>query len=185
MHHISAQNSLRSLIGRIGGVDGRRTLVMLCLLSMVYLRPSSGQEFRAVLTGQVTDASGSVIRGAAVTAVETSTGTRYQNKTSDKGTYYIPYVLPGTYNVTAEAPGFKTSIQDNVLLKASETFAQNFKHSIADWDTSKQAPLRMMIPSQPRCQCTSSQCQSNLHPRRLGRNSPGEGYRQHTKDRHR
>jgi hypothetical protein len=127
MHQIAAEASARSLMGRIDTIHVSRALVMLYLLSMICLRPSAGQEFRAVLTGQITDPAGSVIRNATVTAVETSTGTSYHNKTSDRGTYYIPYMLPGTYKVTVGAAGFKTFIQDNVLLKASETFGQNFK----------------------------------------------------------
>jgi len=85
------------------------------------------QDFRAVLTGQVTDSSGATVRGATVTAVENSSGTTYTEKTSDRGVYYIPYVVPGTYKVTAQANGFKTAVQDNVLLTAAQTFAQNFK----------------------------------------------------------
>ncbi|HTB96981.1 MAG TPA: carboxypeptidase regulatory-like domain-containing protein [Terracidiphilus sp.] len=89
--------------------------------------PAFSQEFRAVLTGQVTDSSGAVIRNAKVSAIETSTGTTYSDQTSPRGVYYIPYVLPGNYTVAVEANGFKTFVQDNVLLKASQTFAQNFK----------------------------------------------------------
>lgn len=102
-------------------------IVMLCVIGLLCASPSFGQEFRAVLTGQVTDPTGAVVRGATVTAVEVSTGISYTNKTTDKGVYYIPYVLPGTYRVTAEAQGFKIFVQDNVLLKASETFSQNFQ----------------------------------------------------------
>ena len=105
----------------------RGSMAFLCVLAILCAYPSFGQEFRSVLTGQVTDPSGAVIRGANVTAVEVSTGTSYTNKTSDKGVYYIPYILPGTYRVTAEANGFKIAIQDNVLLKASDSFTQNFK----------------------------------------------------------
>jgi hypothetical protein len=105
----------------------RGAMAIVCVLATLSAYPSFGQEFRSVLTGQLTDPSGAVIRGATVTAVEVSTGISYTNKTSDKGVYYIPYVLPGTYRVTAEADGFKTFVQDNVLLKASETFSQNFK----------------------------------------------------------
>jgi hypothetical protein len=105
----------------------RGIMAMVCVWATLCAYPSFGQEFRSVLTGQVTDPSGAVIRGATVTAVEVSTGTNYTGKTSDKGVYYIPYVLPGTYRVTAEASGFKIFVQDNVLLKASVTFSQNFQ----------------------------------------------------------
>jgi hypothetical protein len=105
----------------------RGIMAIVCLAATLCAYPSFGQEFRSVLTGQITDPSGAVIRGATITAVEVSTGTSYTNKTTDRGTYYIPYVVPGTYRVTVEANGFKTSVQDNVLLKASDSFTQNFK----------------------------------------------------------
>jgi hypothetical protein len=86
----------------------------------------NAQEFRAVLTGQVTDPSGAVIKDATVSALNVESGTSYTAKTTDKGLYYIPYVLPGNYTVTARADGFKTIVQDKVVLSASQTFNQNF-----------------------------------------------------------
>jgi hypothetical protein len=108
----------RRLTSQIAGV---------CLLAFFFVvLNGAAQEFRAVLTGQVTDPSGSLVKGAVITAVNNASGTSYTDKTTAKGDYYIPYVLPGTYTVTAEAPGFKTITQDRVLLLASETFNQNF-----------------------------------------------------------
>jgi len=127
MNQRSANHPTRSLADRVGRMPKRGVTALLCLLGMMFAYPSFGQEFRAVLTGQVTDPSGALIHGAIVTAVENSSGTNYTDKTSDKGVYYIPYVLPGTYKVTVEADGFKMFVQDNVLLTASQTFAQNFK----------------------------------------------------------
>lgn len=112
--------------GRIGATAQSRTVVMLCLLSMVCLMPSFGQEFRATLSGRVTDPSGAVIGNATVTAVETSSKTTYSAHTTGDGNYYIPYVLPGTYTVSVTAKGFKTAVQDNVRLFAAQGFGQNF-----------------------------------------------------------
>ena len=95
---------------------------------------ASAQEFRAVLTGQVTDPSGAVIKGAVVTAVNVESGTAYTARTTDKGDYYIPYVLPGNYTVSAKGPSFKTSVQDKVVLFASQTFNQNFKLEMGSVD---------------------------------------------------
>lgn len=86
-----------------------------------------GQEFRATLTGQVTDSSGALIPGATITAVNVDSGTTYTGKTSEKGVYYINYVLPGSYSITAEVAGFKTARQDKVSTFATQTFNQNFK----------------------------------------------------------
>src|SRR6202034_1143292 len=70
----------------------------------------NAQEFRATLTGQVTDPSGAVIKGAKVAAVNNDTKTTYTAVTTARGDYYIPYVLPGTYTVTATAGKFKTAV---------------------------------------------------------------------------
>jgi len=85
------------------------------------------QEFRATLTGQVTDATGAIVPKADIKAINVETGSVYTAQTSDAGVYYIPYVVPGTYKVTATAPGFRTSVQDNVVLLAGKYFGQNFK----------------------------------------------------------
>ena len=102
-----------------------------CLLAFLFaVLDAMAQEFRAVLTGQVTDPSGAIITEATITAINVDSGTSYSGKVSDKGVYYIPYVLPGTYTVTAQATGFKTAVQDKVLLLASTTFTQNFRLEI-------------------------------------------------------
>ena len=86
----------------------------------------NAQEFRATLTGQVSDTTGAVIKGAKVSAVNTDTKTTYTATTTAKGDYYIPYVLPGTYTVTVTAGNFKTAVQEKVLMLASQVFNQNF-----------------------------------------------------------
>lgn len=99
-----------------------------CLLALFFIsNPAQSQDFRAVLTGQVTDPSGAVIPKAKITATSVSSGTTYTATSTGAGVYYIPYILPGHYRVTATASGFKTLVQDKVTLFASETFNQNFK----------------------------------------------------------
>jgi hypothetical protein len=108
-----------------------RFLIALFVAASVLLPAMSSrlqaQEFRATLTGQVTDATGAVVPKAQIKATNVETGSVYAAETSDAGVYYIPYVVPGTYKVTASAPGFKMSEQDNVLLLASKYYGQNFK----------------------------------------------------------
>jgi hypothetical protein len=104
-----------------------RTFATCAFFAGLAILSANAQEFRGTLTGQVTDSSGAVIPHAEVTAVNIASGTQYTDHTTARGVYYIPYVLPGTYTVTASANGFKTVVQDKVLLLASETFNQNFK----------------------------------------------------------
>jgi hypothetical protein len=67
------------------------------------------QEFRATLTGSVTDPSGAVIPNAEVKAVNNDTGSVYTAKSSNAGVYYIPYMLPGTYTVSVNCLQASTS----------------------------------------------------------------------------
>lgn len=103
----------------------------ICLLALYFAFPSSrAQEFRATLSGRVTDPTGAVVVNATVTAVEVSSKTTYTAQTTNDGNYYIPYVLPGTYTVNVTAKGFKTAVQDNVRLFAAQGFGQNFKLTV-------------------------------------------------------
>ncbi len=80
-----------------------------------------GQEYRALVSGQVNDPSGRVIPGATVTAVDKATGVRYTAKANGSGTYALNYLLPGPYQLTASAPGFKRKVYSNVTLETGQT----------------------------------------------------------------
>ncbi|HEX5483935.1 MAG TPA: carboxypeptidase-like regulatory domain-containing protein, partial [Terriglobia bacterium] len=105
-------------------------LVKLIALGLFLLMIPAGQlaaqEYRASLTGQVTDPSGAVIPHAKVTAVMNSTHQSYTATTTGAGVYFINYVLPGTYTITVEAQGFKTAVQENVLILAAQSRGVNF-----------------------------------------------------------
>ncbi len=103
--------------------------LVVCPLGLLVLTAGflSPQEFRATLTGNVTDPTGAVVPGATVEAVNNDTQQKYSVKTSGKGDYFIPYMLPGVYRVTVTATGFQTKTQDNVLLDASKSLGVNFQ----------------------------------------------------------
>ena len=65
------------------------------------------QDTRGTIAGRVADPSGAVVPGAKVTATHVATNTKTEATTNEQGSYLIPYLLPGTYQVTAHAAGFK------------------------------------------------------------------------------
>src|SRR5438128_879249 len=65
----------------------------------------------ATLVGTVTDTTGSVVPGAKVTVVNSETLFRSETTTSSVGGYYVPYLNPGSYQITLEASGFKRYLQ--------------------------------------------------------------------------
>ena len=69
------------------------------------------------LRGTVTDSSGSAIRGAHVTIVNDSTNFNRTTDTGMDGTYVLPELPPGAYDLTVEAKGFKKYTVKGVLLR--------------------------------------------------------------------
>ena len=77
---------------------GVLSMSLLCLVLV------HAQEFRAVISGQVTDPQGAVIPNVTITALREGTQQPYAVQTNSGGNFSIPYLLPGVYSITAEAP---------------------------------------------------------------------------------
>ena len=78
--------------------------------------PAAAQTFRGTILGIVTDPSGAVIAGATVTAKNTATGLLRTTQTSSDGSYSIPELTIGQYQVTATKAGFQTAVADGVFV---------------------------------------------------------------------
>src|SRR5580693_7729486 len=90
----------------------RISLVFL-LLAAVSL---SAQTFRGTILGTVTDPSGAVVSGAKVTVKNTGTGLERSTETSGDGSYSLPELPIGTYNVTVTQTGFQTFVATGVTV---------------------------------------------------------------------
>lgn len=75
----------------------------------------------ATLVGTVTDSTGAVAPAARVTIVNIETSFRSETQTGPEGNYYVPYLGPGTYQVTVEASGFKRYVRDAFTIRSGET----------------------------------------------------------------
>jgi hypothetical protein len=81
-----------------------RWTVLVCALIAL---PVRGYAQEAVLSGTVTDATGSVLPGVTVTAVLEATGNKFVAVTDERGVYRLS-VRIGTYSLTGELAGFTT-----------------------------------------------------------------------------
>src|SRR5271166_2924245 len=88
-----------------------RIILMFVLLAAVSL---SAQTFRGTILGTVTDAQGSVVSGAKVTVKNVATGLERSTETSADGSYSLPELPAGTYNVTVTQTGFQTFVATGV-----------------------------------------------------------------------
>jgi hypothetical protein len=74
----------------------------------------------ARVTGTVTDPKGAVVPGAAITAANLDTGQRVEAKSNEVGLYTLPFLPPGRYEITAEAPGFRRYLRPNLVLETGQ-----------------------------------------------------------------
>src|SRR5215472_843776 len=90
-----------------------RFLLVFLLLAAIGL---SAQTFRGTILGTVTDPTGAVVAGAKVSVRNTGTGLERSTETSGDGSYSLPELPIGTYNVTVTQTGFQTFITTGVTV---------------------------------------------------------------------
>lgn len=93
----------------------------LLLLFVIMASASYGQTSRGTLTGIVTDNSGAVIAKASVTITQEGTNVKRQTTTNDAGVYRFDAVDLGTYSMTIQMAGFRTSDTKGVEIQAAHT----------------------------------------------------------------
>src|ERR1700674_2579492 len=95
------------------GVMARRSvwvaLAVLCFCFNLCTYTASGQAVYGSIIGTVTDAQGNAVSGAKVTVTSTTKNTTDETTTNESGNYSVIHLIPDTYSVRIEAPGFKSS----------------------------------------------------------------------------
>ena len=92
-----------------------RVLTGLSLFALAAQLFGQGQD-RGVITGLVTDNTGSAVTQAKVTVTNQATGDKIVVDTSSAGNYTTPPLIVGNYKVEVEKTGFKTFVAQNVAL---------------------------------------------------------------------
>jgi hypothetical protein len=88
------------------------------------------QTTTGAITGTVTDASGAVVPNAKVKATNTATNIANTTQSNDAGVYNFPFLLIGSYKVTAEAHGFKKVAVGPFALEVNQIARVNMKLEI-------------------------------------------------------
>jgi hypothetical protein len=84
----------------------------------------------AAVTGTITDPSGAPITGAKVVAKDLDRGVTFSGETSAIGSYNLPRLPIGRYQVRAEATGFQSEVQPEVTLDVNQTARVDFQMKI-------------------------------------------------------
>jgi len=78
------------------------------------------------ITGEVKDPSGASAPNATITATNKETNVARTTQTNSAGVYSFPAMIPGTYDIKAQASGFETTVVTNVLLQVQQTARVDF-----------------------------------------------------------
>jgi len=108
-----------------------RYLVSIVVLSLTTIL-APAQDTRGNISGTVTDSQSAVISGAAVVVSNTGTGTNTRLTTNSSGYYEAPLLLPGTYSISVESPGFKRSIRAGLTLALGEQLQVNVQLELGE-----------------------------------------------------
>jgi hypothetical protein len=77
------------------------------------------------INGTVTDSTGAVIEGATVTITNTATNVQRSTQTTNRGSYSLAEVPPGTYNLQVGQSEFQTVNQTGIKLTVNQTLTFN------------------------------------------------------------
>lgn len=98
----------------------RTNLYLAALCGLALLTPSHAQEVTAGVFGVVQDASGAVIPNAQIRLRNTGTQRAWQTQSDESGNFSVTLLPIGTYEVIAEAQGFKKAVVPDVVLRVND-----------------------------------------------------------------
>ena len=107
-------------------------LVATCLALCI---PSFGQVVKGSISGTVTDPQGAVVSGAQVKATNTATGAPLTTTTDGSGLFHFNLIPIGEYKVEVSATGFKTSVQNNILVTSRDSNLGAIKLTVGETNT--------------------------------------------------
>jgi outer membrane receptor protein involved in Fe transport len=108
----------------------RLTWLALPMLLAFLAMPASAQLDTGSISGVVTDPAGAVVPHASIRAKEIATGAIYSTVSSGTGSYLLPTLHPGVYEITVTAQGFRTAVYTGVDVAIGTQITQNAALSV-------------------------------------------------------
>ncbi len=101
--------------------------VLLCL-SVPLLFAQGGAT--GTILGTVTDNSGAVVANVGVDITNVQTGVTIRANATSSGDFTAPYLQPGIYRITVQAPGFEKAVTNGVQLNVAQEVRINIRLSV-------------------------------------------------------
>ncbi|MGI8990560.1 MAG: carboxypeptidase regulatory-like domain-containing protein [Bryobacteraceae bacterium] len=98
-----------------------RTTLSLCCIAFLAAPFAFGQAEQASITGSVSDVSKAIVPDAQVTVRNLATNVTVHTASNSAGLYYVRALTPGTYELSVEKSGFRSSRIENIPLTVGLT----------------------------------------------------------------
>src|SRR5512140_1661963 len=108
-----------------------RMFMIVSLLLVMFAGLAMAQSTNGTIAGVVTDNSGAVVPGAAVSATGVASGETRTTVTGNSGEYRIESLTPGPYVITVKASGFATTKIEGVIVRTSVITSNNVSLQVA------------------------------------------------------
>ncbi len=96
-------------------------LIRAALALLAFTAIGFAQDFRATISGLVTDQNGQAVANAIVKAVNVNTNETKGVRTTSEGRYSIPYLNPAIYNIEVTANGFQMLRREGIALRVARS----------------------------------------------------------------
>ena len=116
--HAKKPSAYQALISPMALIRTMGLLVLaICFSSSVWAQ----LRIVGAISGTVQDQTGAVIANAGVTLKDEKTGITRQATTTEQGTFLLPDLASGTYEVNVTATGFQTAVVNKIAVSTSQT----------------------------------------------------------------
>src|SRR3981081_1572848 len=96
----------------------KRLVLAIVTVALLFALPSLAQVVKGSISGTVTDPQGAVVSGATVKAINDATGATLTATSDSSGSFHFNLIPVGSYRVEMTAAGFKTTVQNNIVVAA-------------------------------------------------------------------
>src|SRR5258706_13777773 len=134
---------------------------LLVVVSLVFLLPVTAFAQEATVNGTATDATGGVLPGVVIRAVNQASGNSFESVTDNTGAFRMP-VRVGVYEITAELGGFTTVTRRGLELLVGQIVVANLQMSPSTIQESV-----TVTGEAPLIETTVSSMSANIDPRQM------------------
>jgi len=104
---------------------------ILCLFALSLVASSQSSSVSGDIRGTITDSSGAVLAKVTVGATEHQTGLQRTSTSDTTGQYRLTGLPPGSYELTAQLPGFATGVRKEVAVALGQTMIMDFQLKVS------------------------------------------------------